>query len=213
MIGPMLPAFCQVLAQLGPFTLRKRQLDNFVATSGGVRCHCDNLHRSQQQQSCQIADLLFSVYGILFFRTHRIYWKIFRVPLVQNMQYSCMEWAMASDSMHWKRNKVLVWHDDVIKWKQFPCYWPFVCGIHLSPVNSVHKGPWRGALMFSLNWTWINGWGWWFETPSRLLWRHCNINLTSQELLEHPGDSLHNPGVENWSVFWKQEWHFITMTS
>ena len=19
-------------------------------------------------------------------------------------------------------------------------------------------------------------WGWWFETPSRLLWRHCNVN-------------------------------------
>ena len=19
-------------------------------------------------------------------------------------------------------------------------------------------------------------WGWWFETPSRLLWRHCNVD-------------------------------------
>ena len=28
---------------------------------------------------------------------------------------------------------------DDIKWKHFPCYWPFVQGIHLSPVNS-HKG-------------------------------------------------------------------------
>ena len=41
-------------------------------------------------------------------------------------------------------------HDDVIKWKHFPRYWPFVWGIHLSPVNSPHKGQWRGALMFSL---------------------------------------------------------------
>ena len=31
-------------------------------------------------------------------------------------------------------------HDDVIKWKYFPCYWPFVLGIHRSPVNSPHKG-------------------------------------------------------------------------
>ena len=31
-------------------------------------------------------------------------------------------------------------HDDVIKWKHFPCHWPFVRGIHRSPVNSPHKG-------------------------------------------------------------------------
>ena len=49
-------------------------------------------------------------------------------------------------------------HDDVIKWKHFPRYWPFVRGIHRSPVNSPHKGQWRGALMFSLICVWINGW-------------------------------------------------------
>ena len=31
-------------------------------------------------------------------------------------------------------------HDDVIKWKHFPRYWPFVRGIHRSPVNSPYKG-------------------------------------------------------------------------
>ena len=36
--------------------------------------------------------------------------------------------------------------------------WPFVRGIHRSPVNSPHKGQWRGALMFSLICTRINGW-------------------------------------------------------
>ena len=54
--------------------------------------------------------------------------------------------------LHWH------WHDDVIKWKHFPRYWPFVRGIHRSPVNSPHKGQWRGALMFSVICTWINGW-------------------------------------------------------
>ena len=49
-------------------------------------------------------------------------------------------------------------HDDVIKWKPFPRYWPFVWGIHRSPVNSPHKCLWRGALMFSLICAWINGW-------------------------------------------------------
>ena len=47
-------------------------------------------------------------------------------------------------------------HDDVIKWKHFPRHWPFVRGIHRSPVNSPHKGQWRGSLMFSL--IWIHGW-------------------------------------------------------
>ena len=49
-------------------------------------------------------------------------------------------------------------HDDVIKWKHFPRYWPFVRGIQRSPVNSPHKGQWRGALMFPLICVWINDW-------------------------------------------------------
>ena len=49
-------------------------------------------------------------------------------------------------------------HDDVIKWKHFPRYWPFVWGIHWSPVNSPHKGHWRGALMFALICARINAW-------------------------------------------------------
>ena len=46
-------------------------------------------------------------------------------------------------------------HDDVIKWKYFPRYWPFVRGIH---PHSPHKGHWRGALVFPLICAWINVW-------------------------------------------------------
>ena len=49
-------------------------------------------------------------------------------------------------------------HDDVIKWKHFPRYWTFVRGIHRGPVNSPHKGQWRGTLTFSLICVWLNGW-------------------------------------------------------
>ena len=49
-------------------------------------------------------------------------------------------------------------HEDVIKWKYFPRNWPFVRGIHRSPVNSPHKGQWSGALMISLIYGWRNGW-------------------------------------------------------
>ena len=40
-------------------------------------------------------------------------------------------------------------------------YQPFCSGlipVHQSPVNSPHKGQWRGALVFSLICAWINGW-------------------------------------------------------
>ena len=49
-------------------------------------------------------------------------------------------------------------HDDVIKWKHFPRYRPFVRGIHRSPVNSPHTGQWRGTLVFSWIYGWTNGW-------------------------------------------------------
>ena len=49
-------------------------------------------------------------------------------------------------------------NDDVIKWKHFPRYWPFVREIHRSPVNFPHTDWWRRALMFSLICAWINGW-------------------------------------------------------
>ena len=48
--------------------------------------------------------------------------------------------------------------DDVIKWKHFPRYWPFVRGIHRSPVNSPYKGQWRGALILRFMCVWINNW-------------------------------------------------------
>ena len=66
-------------------------------------------------------------------------------------------------------------HDDITKWKHFPRYWPFVWGIHRSPVNSPHKSQWHGALMFSLIYAWTLGKQSrrrWFETPSRSFWRH-----------------------------------------
>ena len=75
---------------------------------------------------------------------------------------------------------VTVFHDDVIKWKHFPHYWPFVRGIHRFTVNSQHKGQWRGALMFSLICVWINSWVnnreagdlRCYRPPLR---RHCNV--------------------------------------
>ena len=41
-------------------------------------------------------------------------------------------------------------HDEVIKWKHFPSYWPFVSGIRRSLVDFPHKGQRRGTLMVFL---------------------------------------------------------------
>ena len=76
--------------------------------------------------------------------------------------------------------KCVAFHYDVIKWKHFPRYWPFVRGIHRSPLNSPHKGQWRGTLMFFFNlrldkWLSKQPRRHWLETPSRSLWRHCNV--------------------------------------
>ena len=75
--------------------------------------------------------------------------------------------------------EVPLYHEDVIKWKDFLRYWPFVRGIHRSPVNYSQKGQWCGALIFPLR---LNKrlskqpWGWWSETPWRPLWRLCNVS-------------------------------------
>ena len=82
------------------------------------------------------------------------------------------------------------WHDNVIKWKHFPRYWPYVRGIHRSPVNSPHKGQGRGALIFFFDLR-LNkrlskqSWGWWFKTPSCTLWCHCNVVSLFQIGINH----------------------------
>ena len=82
--------------------------------------------------------------------------------LATRMEYfrsaKSIPWLLAlpgQQPWYWQRRKT---HDDVIKWKHFPRYWPFARGIHRSPVNSPHKGQWRGALVFSLICVWIIGW-------------------------------------------------------
>ena len=82
-----------------------------------------------------------------------------------------------------------VWcHDDVIKWKHFPRYWPFVRGIHRSPVNSPHKGQWRGALIFSLICVWINDWVNTRETGDLRRYRvHYDVIVMVERCIVPPG--------------------------
>ena len=82
---------------------------------------------------------------------------------------------------------ILSVHDDVIKWEHFPRYWPFVRGIHWWAVNP------RSFFNLCLNKRLSKqSWGWWLQTPSRSLWRHCNglgisktINKSHRYLATH----------------------------
>ena len=53
---------------------------------------------------------------------------------------------------------VSLFHDDVIKWKHFLCYWSFEWGINQSIVDSPLKGQCREALMFSVMFAWPIEW-------------------------------------------------------
>ena len=67
-------------------------------------------------------------------------------------------------------------YENIIKWRHFPRYWPFVRGI---PGEFPAQRPVTRSfdVFFDLG---LNkrlskqSWGWWFETPSRSLWRHRN---------------------------------------
>ena len=63
------------------------------------------------------------------------------------------------------------------------------------PVNSPHKGQWRGALMFSLICAWINAWV--NNRQAGYLGRHCGhygVTVMSYHEIEHRAlyDSQYN---------------------
>ena len=74
-------------------------------------------------------------------------------------------------------------HDDVIKWRHFPHYWPFVRGIQRSLIIPITKSSdaelWCFHLPLMFYWCLNKELGKqsrrrWYETPSRSLWCHCN---------------------------------------
>ena len=79
------------------------------------------------------------------------------MPNFQRAVYVCC-WCWCRHRWAFEIQGPWQFHDDVIKWKHFPRYWPFERGIHRSPVNTPHKGQWRGALMFSLIFARTNNW-------------------------------------------------------
>ena len=99
-------------------------------------------------------------------------------------------------------------HDDVIKWKHFPRNWPFVRRIHRSPVNSRHKGQWRGALMFSLICVWINDWVNNREVGNLRRHRaHCDVIVETRT----PGINVANRAFDCWAA--NLPWIYLQLIS
>ena len=116
-------------------------------TLRGVNLHKNCHGYAFESVVCEI----MTVVGLMLIEIYTMWY--FREPsndAVSTSQRS-VPWETSLIASRWKI------HDDVIKWKHFPRYSPFVRGIHRGPVNSPHKGQWRGALMFSFICTRING--------------------------------------------------------
>ena len=100
-------------------------------------------------------------------------------------------------------------HDDVFKWKHFLRYWPLVRGNH----RSLRPVTWSFTVFFDLR---LNkrlskqSWGWRFETPSRPLWRHCNVALAKLMALYRTGNNpLPEPTMSefiNCDIYLTYEW-------
>ena len=110
---------------------------------------------------------------ILLIYTFEWWWNGNILEKTTSISWRLMPWFLAPWGHQPEQTEYLTiqnnWiHDDVIKWKQ---------------------SQWRGTLMFSLICA-LNkrlskqSWGWWFETPSCSLWRHCNAIVFHWEVFE-----------------------------
>ena len=88
---------------------------------------------------------------ICYFQIHVIKESVFRNYF---MKLYTRKWLMISYICHMAKIS-LRWRHQM---ETFSALLAFVRGIQRSPVNSLPKGQWRGALLSSLIYTWINGW-------------------------------------------------------
>ena len=99
---------------------------------------------------------------------------------------------------------MIVIQDDVIKWKHFPRYWPFVQGNSpfLGELPAQRPMTRSFHVFFDLHlYKRLSNqpWCWWFETPSCSLWRHCNgfrhtLTAAIRALLSH--EPITSPRIE-----------------
>ena len=78
-------------------------------------------------------------------------WQHHQLKLIHGLLWCCIQWCHSSvdnSPSPW-------WHHQI---DTFSALLAICAGNSQSLVNSLHKGQWCGALMFSLIYVWINGW-------------------------------------------------------
>ena len=118
----------------------------------------------------------FRISNDLLFDWISVRWIMMKLRLhLTNVFPTTTCWFTRNENLcnHSKREFSQPQNDDVIKWKHFPLYWTFVTS----------EFPWKRPItrrfdvFFDLR---LNKWlseqsrGWWFDAPSRSLWRYCN---------------------------------------
>ena len=91
---------------------------------------------------------------------HQRYGALSKIPII------C---GMSSVGGVSKRTLKIYSHYDVIKWKYFPRYW----WIPVTKASDVEL--WCFFYLCLNKLLRKHSWGWWFKTPSRSLWRYCNV--------------------------------------
>ena len=142
-------------------------------------------------------------------RRYRGHYDVIVMSIAINMEEYCPRKLAISYHDVIFNSKPTLWKSiylSNIKLKHFPRYWPFVRGIHRSPVNSTHKGRWPWVLMFSFICTWTNDKQWrhrWSETPLHSLWRHCNVSL---EYPQYRMGFLRHTRIGELGYHWFRQW-------
>ena len=164
---------------------------NFKCRAWMTNCSLQKTMRCDYLVSALLSDplcLLKWVSSTILFKMNNLLrvWKpqkcLFKCFYCLSYLGSCQRSAIPTSEDLWSSDIFKMTPLGTISWwrhqlETFSALLALFRGIQWSPVNSPHKGQWRGALMFS----WIcalnkQSSGWWCETPSRSLWRHWNVN-------------------------------------
>ena len=152
---------------------------------------------------------MLGVHGFVVLYFVAVLYSVYSIdPLLMHLSYV----FLASTHRH-----------DVIKWRHFPRYWPFVRGIQRSLIIPITKT--SDAELWCFHWSLMFSWRLnkelskksrrrWYETPSRSLWRYCN---QSDVYVASPSWYVLLQTVTLWTICIYNSWEpkalVITMTS
>ena len=154
LIGPLGTNFSEILIEIQTFSLKKIRLKMSSAKCCSFRLGLNvltwNLHSQALSRLTKHSVAVFQSVIEKVGLPKMLSTMALPITRIQQSVITMFACLVNSDARLTRiiQDKVRPWWRHPME--HFPCYWPFVWGIHRSPVNSPHKGQWRRALMFSL---------------------------------------------------------------